>query len=664
MGDPNKMDRPLNSLVAVSSVIVLLLAYDRILTMLSPYKSSAVFSPSDGTAMSATIALAEQCTNIWHKALRTSAGGINATWGATSTITTPQLLRSRPKYASPNNFCSLLPADLSAAHLWNENLGRVFEAFSTSNVDYDNVNRLLASRLLKFMTPSQFLEQGHRSRPSLLAWGRLLQKVFNRMKSKEAPLVQVVVFGRAASCAYVQGLSIVVEDGKCQWHNRLEEFINKLLNGSVSIQEKWDIIKVTPIYPPGMDTRTELNTDIVRNGAWDHYLSPAAVGPDVIMSMYGAQNMFLPKRDWKTANDIEYYHQHRKVIQEFIRACSQVPTCSATTKSHAPPLVLLVDEYVGNQQGAIMAENVQARVLQLLSDYYDDTALVSYAEVVRKLVYASDQKSSWLTADGTGSVEETPTNPSLGMFQHQTAGPTAMIITLAYSLLKYTVSYCSEQSIASIRNEDDSDICVLMPKDVVVLANGIPPPVIDTDLCLTNISAFWRTEEKARQDQRHEICQSALEADNKTSGGDCTFAYWGGIQSTEGELDTYFQPFLRGPKIGWTSNGGRLIAIQEQASLHLHFSPQSSDTQNGSIRIYSMRRDGAFSVRSSLLWELSAQGKAKVGMIEGTHDSPATVAWPTVIELDEETVTGGIDLKLQLIQGRTFEIVGMFLCTN
>ena len=704
MGD--RLERTLNTLLIVSTCIVALSIFDRTSDLMTTITDDYLIQAEPTVSMSTEKLqnLTIQCADVWesHSSHNKEQEQRTIDW------------KSQPKYDTAttpkdSSFCSRIPKDVSAAHLWNNHLEEILEA--SSNVD-EIATHLLTAKLLQFLTPSKYLDLGHRSRPSRRAWGNLLHKIQARMVSDSAPMVHIVAFGAGSmNCELVEpGAETPRENATefgaeqeidCLWPVRLEALVNNLLNRGKRDGDARGIINITPMYhPPNIATTTEFDTEIVKQGAWVDFIVRHG-GPDVILSAFNAHDMYLPKRGWKTAEDINYYHHQRQMIQDFLRTCLQVPTCNSQ-KEHEPPLVISVDDYVGNQHGPIMAENVQARVLQLLSDYYE-TGFVSYAEVIRKLVYLSDDSplehaalkewaSDWtsLTTTGTSTSTTTDTTAQVAtVIQHGMIGPIAMTMTLAYSFLKTTISYCSEQSSRMSTDneeeeeEEESDNSIIS-KEALRLADEVPPPYLDTDLTLGNVMEKWDAE-KPKEDQRNELCKT------KPASGkpeNCVFEFWGGIKATATGLKEYLDEYLEGDMTGWEAReGGTLFATQEQASLHLRFVPLRED--HWTLRLFSVFRDKD---PSKLHWEISTTGggrrrgrkllphhnsttkadsesrrlqaNTKTGTIDGTHDTPATVALPTTIDLDMGTFKSTVDLKLQLIEGSEFEIVGMFFCSS
>jgi len=733
----------LNGLLVVSSGIVLLLVFERTSNSVSRIVQNGLLLPTQTVSI---MNLTQDCVDVWKN-------------HSQNTIIENKILYNYSTHvlADDNSFCQLVPKDISAAALWNENLHGIVE--ESSNVE-EMTSRLLTAKLLQFLTP-QFLELGHRSRPSRRAWGTLLKKIKARMESTKAPVIRVVAFGAGSkNCEVVRpGEETPIENrtgygpessSECLWPKRLEAFVNMVLNrmhhhhqqqqeSSNRPSQRHAIINIFPMYhPPYISTTAEFDTAVVQNRAWLDFIAASndGNGPDVILSAFHAHDMYPPERSVKAAEEINYYYQQQNIVQDFIRACLQPPVqCDASSsstsaaapkasKTYEPPLLIVTDDYVGNQQGPIMAENTQARVLRLLSDYYE-IGFVSYAEVIRKLVYLSEDSplehsllKDWTshldeqlqtTATTTAShVTENKQQASVEeIIQHGMVGPIAMTLTLAYSFLKYTVSFCaaeqrpSSTTVSSI-TEGVSIDDVMLPEAVDLVENIIPPN-LDTNVTLGNIKMLWNAEKDATQEK----CQQA----KSTMHTKCVFKFWGGIVGTKEKLTNLLEQYIQqGTTIGgWTPlDGGRLSATQEKASLNLRFSlPPSPQQHRWFIRIFSVLHDKTKFPTARLQWDVSAVSDGfktrqrrhrralfhgdynnsnttktdlenrwlqqissqpphtMAGIIEGTHDSPSTVALPTTIDIDPillSASTTAINLKLELIEGNAFEIVGMFVC--
>ncbi|CAB9496947.1 expressed unknown protein [Seminavis robusta] len=661
----SKLDRYLNGLVLASTFVVVLLVPDHLAAMLLPYLAiseqrvtTIAVDKNTGHLLNVDVAgLSQNCTNAWKSHQQTTAEKATAT--TTKTTTT---------YPG-DGVCSLVPADKSSSHLWNEHLTEILHAASSLEEE-DIASHLVTSKLLQFLTPSRYLEIGHRAQPSRQAWGNLLEKVHARMTSKDAPVVRVVVFGAVPhSCSNNHHEPNEEQGQDCLWPVRLEHLINSMLR-SGDADKKRKIVKITPKFHPLVPVTTEFDTAIVKNGLWKQQ-------PDVIISSFTAEDMYLPKRGWDTATDINYYHHRRQVIQEFIRACLDLQPCPRQQS----PLLINIDDYVvGNahnnqlvQLGPVLAETTQARVLQLLSDYYG-TALVSYAEVVRKLVYASKNLHSPLVQNLAKTLSSS--DRQHGTVDSEYLGPIAMTLTLAYSFLKYTVTYCSDQAIH--KSDEENPIIALSIRQ---LAETVPPQ-LNTDLCLTNVTKFWEEEHQ----HRNEHCSGAELVARATAAttSSCAFAFWGSTQATEQDLEGYLTKFVS-DKRGWEARpGGQLVATQNGAAVSFTFPVPSASQQQKrwSIQLFSTVKDAAASsVASKLKWEVSARGKRRSrrleqqqnatststsGIVEGTHDSPHTVALPSTIWLDnlQGMVPSHVDLKLELVEGDEFEIVAMMFCSS
>jgi hypothetical protein len=86
--------------------------------------------------------------------------------------------------------------------------------------------------------------------------------------------------------------------------------------------------------------------------------------------------------------------QKREIAQQFIRACRDAGPCVE------PPMIVYLDDYLGNRNNLILAENANGWLTQEMSEWYG-AMYISYASAVRRLVYANQQagilSSHWQT---------------------------------------------------------------------------------------------------------------------------------------------------------------------------------------------------------------------------------------------------------------------------
>jgi hypothetical protein len=147
-----RMEKWLNVVVAISTCIVLLLVFEEMDHMMA-----AIEMDEPVTVVSV---LSEKCTDVWqsHRQNIISSGSNSLSSG----------LEKQRRYSLPGDgFCSRLPADISAAHLWNEHLPWILQASSNEE---DITSHLLTTKLLQFLSPIRLLELGIRSRPADHAW--------------------------------------------------------------------------------------------------------------------------------------------------------------------------------------------------------------------------------------------------------------------------------------------------------------------------------------------------------------------------------------------------------------------------------------------------------------------------------------------------------------
>lgn len=524
----------------------------------------------------------------------------------------------------------------------------------------------------------------------------------------------------------------------CHWSFILTRFINNILLSSFNQSPQQDqssskmVVNVTMMMsPPGGGdyiTTSQWATNIAQYHLWpSHLLSHNNNdGPDIIVNSYASNDMFLPLRNYYAEQDINYYHFQRTITQNFIRSCLFSTTTTTTSSScdkstatsttstngenndntnairssssskSSPPLVIHLNDYIEEsnqyQHNSILAETIKARSLQQMIDYYN-TGLISYTDVIQRLVYATGSD------DDTNNSDNESSSSSL-LLQHGLTRQTAISITMAYAFWHYTIQFCShqeEESKQQLKQQEQPPV-VVVPSETLQLVDTVIPPILDLDLCLGNVTQLWKQEQQ-RQSERKCSTKSL-----------CYLTF--GVPSTTTSTDTNLEQFIQ-VNNGWKiirplEGGERLVAEQQGALLRLQVplqkqQQQQKDTLDGiTIQLFTVYQDEEpiRNTPSELKWKVRFIGTrggrgdndisnnsnsslrrtrfrrrqlrsvpANVwhdsGMIAGTHNSPAVVAIPHVIELQTKGyASGGVELQLELVDGDKFQIVAIMICDN
>jgi hypothetical protein len=647
--------------------------------------------------------------------------------------------QSLPKYEL-KGFCSNLPADLSSTYLWNQHLEWILDATLHSlptqqqqqqqhggkkednNMDDDDVMETTLewmSDLLLWLTP-QHLRKGYLGRPQHEDWGNVLQHLYQRQQGQQDRPLLIVILGSTiaegiGSCvppphlasswtkssssrrrSKTQQQAQQAQQHNCGWSHRLEYFLNHILGGTPS----HPIVQVTRWTLS--DTTTEFATSIIEHGLWPPHVSSLTSphtgnSPDVIINAYSSHDMYNPDRGVLVdMDDFNYTHHRRRVQEAFLRAALHSRPCSPY-----PPLVIQLDDYLGHHHPTVMAELTNARVLQQMADWYQ-VSLISYANVVRRWVYAdiSEQVFSpnWHSTmkekkndlastfggvsivddpDNSGAMEEKLTNNvHYGLVAH-----VSVLWTMAFSLLSATVEYCSHEVMRL-------DEYPFVTKELMDLVAHVPPPELNADLCLSNVSEKWQEEQEKLQQRRARLCSGNTDSKNKNNsinvtGMDhrkdlphCAMAFWPRYSYHHGKIDknveTTLKPFTV-EQTGWSMKDRKrgLVATQRGAKLRLQVPIVDPKSALQRLRLFVIRHVDW--TKSKLKWDvrvwnatLPDQEWNQTTFITAGHQADVTqLSYLVDMELPVVVQEGfKVEMTFELVQGTNFEIKAMMLCNN
>jgi hypothetical protein len=282
------------------------------------------------------------------------------------------------------------------------------------------------------------------------------------------------------------------------------------------------------------------------NGNDDEY-DPKKRGFDVIINGHGVNDNNF---DTQSRTQVEWGHLQEaiQVAEAFYR---QARTSRECGDNPPPPLVLFLNEYLGNFNELIAGENLRHAAVQLVSEYYD-FAYVSYSSVFARYVHR--RSSETIFSPKWGTLQQPKQEVHFGMTGH-----VLISWVLAYSALQSMVDYCNHQQqhplllgegkewslLDEYTNKETSGHNVRLIPDASkdeVLINSIPP-LLDTAKW-TTISETWEQDAVEYKRQVREYC--AL-GDNITQSP-CPFAFLSSTYrlffTAVDEANTYLAPFI------------------------------------------------------------------------------------------------------------------------
>lgn len=338
---------------------------------------------------------------------------------------------------------------------------------------------------------------------------------------------------------------------------------------------------------------------------------------------------------------------------------------------HPPPLLLYLDDYLGNEQTEVMTTFISSQAIHLLSGYYG-IGSISYADAVRDIVYG-DNKEWWYHANWfEKGTYERAVHPHMGM--HITAS-----WIVAFYLMNLATTYCSLP--LNVHAGHELDTVATQLKGGPKHRPGGLPPKLSGDLSLENISQLWLDDAKATESLWKSVEQCAKEG-HAPNGDDlvekpCMYSWVVGLErfldktkNLEGKLKPQitmnegWSAADDNNKLGWVpaGNGSKFTmewksVIQPVRALTLMI-----------MRSYGEKWDG-----SKLKVQIWSKDKIVASdEIIGYHDKKTSETYNIKMKIGEEPsaevkeVTIGSDLKItfELIGGNTFKISGMAICDH
>lgn len=587
--------------------------------------------------------------------------------------------KDTPKKLNPNQhpLCQQLPYPTpSAMALWNYNILNILKATRLPNDAHYKFHDF-TTQLLQIITPR--LQRSVKSIPH--EWAsleRVMTVVWDRYQYLQLPPqdrakisvpprpLKILVMGGSlivgTNCRKLLtelGLSFRLPKRDCTWSNRLLQFLNSYAGG--------DLVHVSTVAMGGTNTATG-------SVIWKYDLIPEqAREPDIVLNAYSTNDMhILTILEAETAN-ITLRDKVFDMTQEFVR--NVLHTCDPKIP---PPLLLHVDDYLGNEQRKIWDTTELSQGIQVLANYYGFASL-SYADVVREVVYG-DTTEAWLSSNWweTGSFER-EIHPGMGMH-------IASTWVTVYNILNLVTTYCSIPPTPPDFSISDYQVGIygLPPlKGDVKQAKYKPkqhptglPPVLTKDLLIEDVTRLWQ---EASQNIIPCDPDKVRLANSEHQHSKCPFSWVSGL-SLQQNNQTWIQEHFRGRASLWEgwelgNDGGKLgfvpatdshgRSIVNSTSMVLEFEfPQTIR----SVTLFYMKSYGEKWHNSRLqirAWtDLPANNVLAERFVAGVHDKSTSEMYTEALELSPPVSIGSI-LKIQttLVGGTMFKIMGLAVCS-
>jgi hypothetical protein len=404
-------------------------------------------------------------------------------------------------------------------------------------------------------------------------------------------------------------------------------------------------------------------------------------------------------------------------------------TCHMNDKedneSGIPPLLLHMDDYLGNEQRQLLATTELAQGVGVLAQYYG-FASMSYANLVRDIVY-SDSYESWFSPQGwwpqsekrqdVEQVMEREIHPNMGM--HIVA--TWVVV---YNLLHLVTTFCGIQNFlpsdppqrSSSNNETgdhrgdsgggqqqqpdwpdytDSIMAQIIPlngsggsaeapgKPKFPLSAVALPPYLNETLSLEHVSHAWNRAAQEQAIAKTDSSPLSLASSSTCSAPlRCPFSWVSGL-SLEQNNKTYVQQLFDAHAVpgavttsSWklSDDGGKLGFVPSKIgdSVQLQFDqvPQVITT----VTFFILKSYGPKWENSQVTVNIATRTKTESSSwqplltsprhLEGIHGKETSEMYTEPIVLPRAVPTGdGLRVTYELTGGQTFKLMGLAVCS-
>jgi hypothetical protein len=356
---------------------------------------------------------------------------------------------------------------------------------------------------------------------------------------------------------------------------------------------------------------------------------------------------------------------------------------------HPPPLLLYLDDYIGNEQNEVLTTMISSQAIHLISGYYG-LGSISYADAVRDIVYG-DNKEWWYHANWfENGAYQRAVHPHMGMH-------TSATWIVAFYFINLVTTYCSLPAIAGENTsqqlhshlhaglDQNSKTTKLLggPKQ---RPTGLPP-ALTNELSLESISQLWLDNAKATNNLWKSAAECAKEG--KTANDDeqiekpCMYSWVVGLErflDKPKNLEGKVKPQITFNE-GWSAadDNGKLGWVPAAKGSKFTMEWKSVTQPVRALTLMIMRSYGDKWECSELKVDIWSNDKLMASnTIVGFHDKKTSETYnikTKIGDISPELQSGatvdteisiGSHLKItfELVGGKAFKISGMAICDH
>ena len=545
-----------------------------------------------------------------------------------------ETLRVHPHSTKFPTICQSL--DRSPRALWRSL--PILEA-SMQPLDVNQTHRPWVEPLLELLTP--YLGRASVRSPAPRDTDRILSIVQARLTDpKHNPPLQVAILGgsvpEGSGCerlpAEVHALvnrTTPLQGRDCAWPYRLQLLADRLIGP--------DVIEIHNLGVGGTGSSLALPNLRYRL---------LGVTPDVVVNAF-AVNDNLWNTDPNNTATYGHFSRSLKEVQDFVEAAVHSVPC------RSPPVVVYLDDYFGNQNEALLGEQVRNDALRMAVDYLE----LAYIRLPwAKLVHVNQAETllspQWMGRRGNRNVDG----------HYFMTGHVAVAWAMAYATLQVAVDHCWTGA-----NEHD-------PR-----APSFVPPRLDDKTAWKDLPKDWKEQARQQNETENSYCQSA-----SADVSPCPFAFVAtpaGNTRTAKDLDKYLKGFITARSGGWKPINDRRNGWQNKIGLHtdklysyltlkipLIRNPVRFITLH-SLKSYGELWDGSEARFEYQIYEddgMEALVYNTSRVVQGFHNDTTSIAYPMELDLGDHAARIGqtVVVNMTLVSGPQFKIISLLLCSR
>ena len=466
---------------------------------------------------------------------------------------------------------------------------------------------------------------------------------------------------------------------ECTWISRLGYFLNNFFLGDSGEDKNREenLVEISKVAMGGTNTATG-------SVIWQYDLIPEeARNPDIVINAYSTNDMHILTVLEAQSSNTTLRDKTFDMIQQYVRQVLGSRNCGSGSDELIPPLLLHMDDYLGNEQLKIWDTTELTQGVQVLANYYGFVS-VSYADVIREFVYGDTYErwfsSNWWPDDG--KTYKRQIHPGMGMHISQ-------VWVTAYNFLHMASSFCSiptdviDNLGKNKINEYQAGLWGLPElkmeyKEVKGKPKSRPsglPPELTKELLLEDITSLWNGQsEEGQLNQPTSKCKTGDSA--SAAMVKCPFSWVSGLSLQQNDA-AWIKEYFRKQSSTWEgwelSNDEKIGFIpsiknpdDKKARMVLDFT-YSQKIQ--SITIFYMKSYGEQWENSELSIKVFLDGQQDQSPLEernilGTHSKKTSEMYTEEIILTNPIDAGeSFQLEATLVGGEMFKIMGLAICS-